>query len=348
MIEEIGSQIKSWTGIIQFILAVILFFITNWIGKHSFSFGYRQIDLFIKDDDAPAFNYIVRVFTPVIFLILTSTTLYQFKLDKLVQNFFMISVYYILFRIIINTIQGRLSLINWPKQILYYVSILIFSWIVYDKIISVKANILPDAASMMNEMWVIILLFIYSIINKLDLPISSAEKRRDKYLNNNFLKFKSLYGSIIDKELNNDVLKAVAYAIIIHENFNRSIVVRWLENITFFATKKPHSLGVMQFPTNEYINDEQSVILGTKKIHNAYLETVKSFTSNEKTYYIDNSTFYEPVISKYNGGNAYREAVGTLTEIILGKYYPNTKDSLIPPKIAEEVAERHKAYNALE
>jgi hypothetical protein len=343
MIKEIFSQTTSWIGISQFMLALTLFFITNWIGKHSFSFGYRQIDLFVKDDDAPAFNYIVRVFTPIIFLIISSTILYYFNLDKLVVNFFMVSVYYVSFRTVINAVQGRFSLINWPKQILYYVSILGLSWAVYDKIISVKANILPDAANMMNEMWVIIVLFIYSIVNKLDLPISSAEKRRDKYLNYNFLNFNKLYGNIIDRELNNDVLKAVTYAIIIHENFNRSTIVRWLENAAFFLTKKPHSLGVMQFPTSEYINDQQSVILGTKKVHNTYNEIIESFVFNDNIYYVDNATFYEPVISKYNGGNAYREAVGMLTETILSKYYPNTTDSLVPLEIAKKIAERRSS-----
>jgi hypothetical protein len=333
----------GWIGASQFALAVALFFITNWIGKHSFSFGYRQIDLFVKDDEAPAFNYIIRVFTPIIFLIISSTIMYQFGLDKLVINFFMVSVYYIAFRVIVNAIQGRFALINWPKQILYYASILIFSWIVYDKIILVKANILPDAANMMNEMWVIIVLFMYSIVNKLDLPISSAEKRRGNYLNARFLNFKRLYGNIIDTELDNDILKAVTYAIIIHENFNRSIVVRWLENIAFFITKRPHSLGVMQFPTNEYITDKQSVIFGTRKVRNAYYNFLKSFVYDDTVYCVDNSTFYEPVISKYNGGNAYREAVGQLTESILSKYYPNTTDSLITPEIAAKVTERRNS-----
>lgn len=343
MIREILSQTTSWIGGCQFALAIALFLITNWIGKHSFSFGYRQIDLFVRDDEAPAFNYIIRVFTPIIFLIISSAIFYQYGLDRFVVNYFMVSVYYIAFRIFINGVQGRFTLINWPKQILYYASILFLSYLVYDKIISVKANVLPDAANMMNEMWVIIILFMYSIINKLDLPISSAEKRRDKYLDTNFLNFKVLYGSVINKELDNDILKAVSYAIIIHENFNRSTIVRWLENITFFITRKPHSLGVMQFPTEKYINDEKSVILGVKKVHDTYLEFLKSFVLDDNVYYVDNSTFYQPVISKYNGGNAYREAVGKLTETILAKYYPKTTNSLVPPEVAAKINERSKS-----
>ncbi|WP_125932450.1 hypothetical protein [Hymenobacter glacialis] len=70
---------------------------------------------------------------------------------------------------------------------------------------------------------------------------------------------------------------------------------------------------------------------------------MKSFVLDENSYYIDNSTFYEPVISKYNGGNAYREAVGKLTETILSKYYPNTTDTLVPPEIAMKAAERYSS-----
>lgn len=51
---------------IQISLGILLFFIINWIGKHSYSIGYISISIFVRAEEAPAFNYIVRVLTPVV------------------------------------------------------------------------------------------------------------------------------------------------------------------------------------------------------------------------------------------------------------------------------------------
>ena len=50
------------------------------------------------------------------------------------------------------------------------------------------------------------------------------------------------------------------------QDFNRPRVVRWIEYIRFWITKKPHSLGIMQVQTNKYINDETSIRLAVRKI----------------------------------------------------------------------------------
>ena len=49
-------------------LAIILFFTVNWLGKRSASFGYMHLSVFVRSDPAPAFNFIFRVFCPVVYL----------------------------------------------------------------------------------------------------------------------------------------------------------------------------------------------------------------------------------------------------------------------------------------
>ncbi len=45
---------------IQFCLGIVLFFLINWIGKHSYSIGYMQISIFVKTEEAPALNFLIR------------------------------------------------------------------------------------------------------------------------------------------------------------------------------------------------------------------------------------------------------------------------------------------------
>ena len=323
------SQWSNWVGEVHFLLAIGLFFLTNWIGKHSYSIGYVAISLFTRDDDAPAFNYVIRVFTPIVYLIISSALFYHFGLDRFVTNFYLISLYYIAIRLLVNFLQERIRLINWPRQLVYYASIFFLSWAVYKKFISVKANMLPDFNNVANEMWIIIILFVYQIINNLNISSKSAENRRESYLSVKYSEFKNIYGNIIDKQLSNDVLKAVAYAILIYENFNRSKMVRMLENVHFLLTRKPHSLGVMQFPTNQYINDRQSVVRGVRKILKSYKKVRDNYNSEEHTYFSEEMV-YSQIISKYNGGIAYQTEVVTLVETILSKYYKNTTHTLNP------------------
>ena len=57
-------------------LAVALFYLINWVGKHSYSIGYVEISLFIKDEDSPAVNFLIRVLSPIVYLIIVASIFY--------------------------------------------------------------------------------------------------------------------------------------------------------------------------------------------------------------------------------------------------------------------------------
>lgn len=101
--------------LLQFGLGILLFFIINIIGRHSYSIGYVSVSVFAKVEEAPAFNYLIRVLTPTIFLIITESILYGLKLDNFVRDFYFVSLYYILFRLVFNVLTGRLLLLNWYR-----------------------------------------------------------------------------------------------------------------------------------------------------------------------------------------------------------------------------------------
>lgn len=326
--------------VVQFTFSVFLFFLINWIGKHSYSIGYMEISLFVKDEEAPALNFLLRVLTPVVYIIIVSTILYHFGMDKMVNKIYLINIYYLLFRLVFNLATGRGLLLNWYKQLLYWVSIIGLSYLTYDKLISVKANILPDFTTVANELWIIILLFIFQIANNVRTSQDGTVKRKSNYLENRYRYFQSKYGEAIKEMTANDKLEAVVYAILIYETFNRPRVARWIENILSRLSKKKRTLGVMQVKSAKPLSDYQSVVKGTEKVVKAYKKMVQEIKGSPDEYKRHSNycewTIMGGIISDYNGGDSYAREVEKLANLILHKFYEGTNDCFYPEALPYE------------
>jgi hypothetical protein len=312
--------------IIQFTLGVILFFLINWIGKQSFSIGYMAISIFVKAEEAPALNFLIRVLTPIVYLIIISSILYSLNLNKYVINIYLVNIYYIVFRLFFNLITSRGKLLDWYRQTLYWSVITILSYFVYDKIISVKENILPDFTTIANELWIIIIIFIFQLTNNIKFSQNGTIKRKENYIKSRYLHFNRLYGDLIKDITKNEALEALTYAILIYEDFNRPKVIRIIENLNHRFTNKSHTLGVMQIKSNKLITDEESVVLGTNKIVNCYKKYISENADQAEEIYewdVINS-----IISDYNVGTEYLFEVNELSYDIRKLFYPNSKDNL--------------------
>jgi hypothetical protein len=312
--------------LIQILLGIGLFFIINWIGKHSYSIGYMEISIFVKTEEAPALNFLIRVLTPIVYIIIVSTILYYFSLDKYVINIFLVNVYYIAFRLLFNLFTNRGLLINWYRQFLYWGAIFILSYLTYEKLIKIKTNILPDFTTVANELWIIILIFVFQLTNNIRLSQDGTVKRKRNYLNSRYLHFKKKYGSIIKKTTQNEILESITYAILIYEDFNRPKLARLIENISFLLSRKPHTLGVMQVLSEKILTDRESILLGTKKIVNAYNKYVLENKNDESDYF--EWSLINSIISDYNTGDSYCTEVHELSTIIRTEFYKETKDTL--------------------
>lgn len=312
--------------LIQFAFGIILFFLINWIGKHSYSIGYVGISIFVKIDETPAFNFLIRVLTPIVYLIIISTTLYYFNLDRYVLNIYLVNIYYILFRLFFNLISNRALLLDWYKQTLYWTSIIIISYFTYIKIIKIKENILPDFTTIANELWIIILVFIYQLVNKIQLSQNGIIKRKRSYLKSRYLNFFKLYGNLIKENTKNEALETVVYAILIYEDFNRPKIIRIIENFKHRLSRKSHTLGVMQIKSDKIISDEESVILGTTKIVNSYKSYISEKLAKKEEPYEWN--VINAIITDYNVGTDYLYEVTELSYDIRKMFYKNTKDNL--------------------
>lgn len=340
--------------IVHLILGIILFFIINWIGKNSFSVGYMQISVFVRDDNAPAFNSLIRILTPVAFILLVSVILYKLKLDSYVKNIYLVSIYYLSFRLLFNLLTNRGLLINWGRQIFYWLSIISLSYYIYQGLILDKKNLFPDLSSWTNEIWVIVLIFIYNVFNRIKFTRKHTLRRKDRYLRNRYTKFSKKYSDIIDSQVSNDKLKAVIYSIMIYEDFNRPKLVRLFENAMHSFFERQYTLGLMQIKTDKSINDIESVEMAVRKISTKHLELVKSYNVSKKKkdlekderrhkLYIESgismpeSSFEHEdsdweishkLIKNYNPDYNYVSEINELVGILMKMYYSDSKTNL--------------------
>ncbi|WP_459470188.1 hypothetical protein [Aquirufa beregesia] len=285
-----------------------------------------EISIFVKTEEAPALNFLIRVLTPIVYIIIVSTVLYYFGLDKYVWNIFLVNIYYIVFRLLFNLLTNRGLLLNWYRQFLYWSAIVVISYFTYDKIIKFKTNILPDFTTVANELWIIILIFVFQVANNIRLSQDGTIKRKQNYLRIRYKYFKNLFGKKITEITQNEVLEAITYAILIYEDFNRPKLARVIEDIKFQITKKPHTLGVMQVSSTKLLTDTESVILGTTKIVDAYKIYLQKPTEENQDYY--EWSVMSQIIGDYNTGTSYGYEVIELAQTIKEEFYKGTNDTL--------------------
>lgn len=279
-----------------------------------------QISIFVRSETAPAFNFLFRVLSPVVYLIIISAVLYKLDLDFLVSNIFLVTIYYIGFRLLFNIMTSRARLLNWRRQLIHAVSMSIISWLAYDSIIRNKRNILPDLSTISNELWIIILLFLFQVLNNLTFSSDDTERRKENYLRARYGKFQKKYGELIKGIIKNRRLEALAFAIMIYEDFNRPKAARLVENLKFRITKQPMTLGVMQVRSSEMIDDSESVKRGAEKLVNDLREIFEGKEIDPADEYRDWSILSK-LIERFNGGKSYNSEVSDLFWIVWNKLY---------------------------
>ena len=206
---------------------------------------------------------------------------------------------------------------------------MVVSYFTYTLLIVNRENLLPDFTTLANELWIIILIFLFHVTNNIRLSTATTEKRKEKYILTMVSNFKGKFGGIIDERIRNEKLKGLIYAILIIENFNRPKLARWVEYVRFYLTKKPHTLGIMQYRSDIYISDEESIKLGISKIKDAYKNELEEYEQGKKEHYYDEWHLKSKLASVYNGGSEYNSDVIEMWGIIMEKMYPNTTDFLL-------------------
>lgn len=309
--------------LLRIALAIVLFYIVNWIGARTkpLDLGYVQMSVALQDDTAPLFNYLFKVLAPIVYIILLAVLFQSLGWDNLCEDIYLIVVYYWVFRFLYITIRGQLPLLNWKVQILYWVSSIgLALWV--NGIIDKVDSVMPSPQSLLEQLWILIILFLYSVFNKVQFSRKGADKRIKNYTFKKVDLFHKRYGHLIDAQFSQDFFKAVVYSIMVYEDFNRPSTARFLERTLCRFSKKPHTYGIMQMMSSRPLSDEESVTEACKKIK----ADVKGFIT--EWYSADDGEIYlkgvaGEIFHKYNpGDDNYSGQVEQVYDNIVGEFYP--------------------------
>jgi hypothetical protein len=308
---------------VHLLLAVGLFLTINWIGRHSHSLGYISLGLFVRRDEAPAFNLALRLLGPVVFVTIAAAILYGIDLDTYVQGIWRVVLYYFAGRAGFNVLMGRALLVNWVREAVIGASCVWVSWLVYESIIKHKKTLLPDFTTATNELWVFVGLFVYTVLNQIDTGTRGSERRKDKYLKKRFSELIERYGKIIGKSLPDELSQSLGMTILLYESFNRPWLAQKLEHLIFPFWGR--SLGPMQVTTAKRINDLESVRLGAELIAASYLKRLNEVKQKQGDAYDEHwKRWYlvRKVAADYNKDDSYVNDVYELHKTIVSLFYP--------------------------
>ena len=281
----------------------------------------------LQDDTAPLFNYLFKVIAPIVYIILLAVLFQSLGYDCLCEHLYLVVIYYWIFRFLYITVRGQLPLLNWKVQILYWFSsIALAVWV--DSMIDKVDSVLPSPQALLEQFWILIILFLYSIFNKMNFSRKGAEQRIKNYTYHKVDMFKRKFGNVIDKQFSSDFYKAVVYSIMVYEDFNRPAVARFIERMLFHCSKKPHTYGIMQVTSLKPLSDEESVVKACEKIR----ADVVSFLP-DMPFYDENSIYLSEIANKifslYNPGDEeYHNQTAQVYENITARYYTSLPDDM--------------------
>ncbi len=287
------------TVLTQIALAILLFYAVNWIGEHSSTFGYLQLSLVSKRDPAPAFNFLLKTLAPTIYIILVATAFYLLKRDRFVHHIWLVSAYYFAFRVFYNLLLSRAPLLDWLSVLIQTATGIGAAYVAYLRLILPRQPLFPGVESIGNQLWIIVALFLYAVVNNVQVSTKRSVQRKNKYMRSQFAKYKETYGALIDRQFPEGYMELVAYAVLIYEGFNRPWLAQKVERIVF--PWGSHSLGPMQVRTATRLSDRESVVVGIQRLRDAFALTNQEVSAKPTSRF----QIIYMALGKYNRDESY-------------------------------------------
>lgn len=305
-------------------LALMLFLLINWIGRHSRMTGYMGLHVIYRLDEAPAVNAAIRIGGPWAFLVLTSALLYTAQLDWYVEGFYRVAIYYVVFRLVFNVAYGRVLLLNWPKEIGQGTIIIAGAKLLDDQFISERVNLFPDLSTVGTEIWLLIGLFLFHVANQMRFESAASERRKIRYVLARAKLFRRRFSPELSIVPANSRLRALILAIMIYEDFNRPRPARIVENVAHrFGLAR--TLGLMQVTSDVPLSDKESVARGVRKVLQTWEK--ESLVDHGYESYQEYMTMRE-ILKDYNPDDDYISEVSSICHIVELQLYPGSKDRL--------------------
>ena len=179
--------------IFQIISAIILLLFVNILGKSSRVFGYVNTSDILEEDNL-GFNFIFRILSPAIFISFLVIILYKLGLTNFIQDIWLIALWYAVIHFLMILFLNRWALIN---KLFYLftqtLSILLAYWFYNISLSRGIEFILPEGANLRTEIWLIVIIFFYGLLNNYSPDYDKREFRKRNHIKKAYLLFYEKY-----------------------------------------------------------------------------------------------------------------------------------------------------------
>lgn len=175
---------------------------------------------------------------------------------------------------------------------------------------------MPDLETAGNELWLALLAFLYAVANKITLSGGPGARRRNTFVKSHYLAARTRFGNQIDAKVSDELLKLIAYSILIYEDYCRPPSIRTLERLAVW--KKRRTTGIMQVAADDALTDIESVNRGLDIL----LASWKRYSTEEHLW-----GRVRRSISDYNMDEDYIQRVQEVMEILAKRVDPSFKAS---------------------
>lgn len=224
---------------------------------------------------------ITYLFLPQVYLVVLAGILASLNLSFLLEHIFLIVVFECFYRLIyINHILNYDSLINHKYYYLMYAMIILFAYLLDINFISKVDNVFPEPMEFRNQIWFLIIIFLYIILRdkvKCDFlrEQSIVMSKKQEYIVMTYAKLKNQFRKVVVSKEDKDLIPLV-YSIMIYENFLTPPVFRTVKSYLYRFTNKEMKFGIMQILSKVYLSDEESIKISLKKLEAIYKKEIKN------------------------------------------------------------------------
>ncbi|MBU1557750.1 hypothetical protein KKC45_02205, partial [Patescibacteria group bacterium] len=280
-------------------ITILLFFLNNKIGEKTKFLGYTTTADLLNEGGF-GYNIFLRILSPAIFISVISVTLYFFNFKFLITNIWLVAIWYSLLRIAVVIFFNRFGFLNKFLFIGVHLGSIFIAYLFYELSLSRGVEfILPENSNFRTEIWFIIFIYIYHLLNNLGNG-DNDYYRKHEILKKRYLIYQKKFKKVLQKEfIENNFLNKTLFSIMIMEDINRPKTVRILEKIL-----KAKTTGIMQINSDKHLDDVESVKLAQEKILTAY----KKNKSGVYNYY----DLLRSIAKSYNADDYY---IGSIFEI---------------------------------
>lgn len=249
-----------WHIVLFVALAAAFFFIINIVGQRSDGLGYTTF-LANLQSSTLGFNAAFRVFAPVVLLGLTSLGLYYLSLGEYVQGIWLVTAFYWAFRWLYYLTRSWFSLI--PRGLFLAqagLSIALSYYFYANSYSKGLSAIVPDPKDATFQFWLLALGFAYMWV-KSNVSTERMIQSKRAELSRRLRAMRGKHWSLLQpRYLQDPVLRAVFFAVMLAEDFNRGPVWRGIERaLAHVGLAK--TTGIMQVTSDRVLSDEASVLL---------------------------------------------------------------------------------------